>query len=139
MTKNKPALQDAKELLLALVNEFRQLSMKVDLIAESNERMLTLQKALDQKLAMKSRQKEKRKLEPDAVALLSLPAALRKTALALYKFDRATADDLADETKRLRAVESASANQLVRMGYLKKERGGRKVYFYIDSGLETNR
>jgi hypothetical protein len=139
MAKNNPTMQDAKEMLVALFNEFRQLSMKVDLIAESNERMLTMQKELDQKLALKSRRKKEGTLEPDAVALLSLPAALRKTVLALYKFDRATADDLADETKRLRAVESASANQLVRMGYLKKKHEGRKVYFYIDSSLEANR
>jgi len=52
--------------------------------------------------------------------------------MALYKLEKATAEDLARETKRLRAVESASANQLVRMGYLKKKRQGRKVYFYIE-------
>ncbi len=96
MTKDKPTMQDAKELLVELFNEFRKLSMKVDLIAESNERMLTMQKELDQKLTLKSRRNKDEKLEPDAVALLSLPAALRKTALVLYKFDRATADDLAD-------------------------------------------
>jgi hypothetical protein len=30
-------------------------------------------------------------------------------------------------------VESAAANQLARMGFLKKKREGREVYFYIDS------
>ena len=48
-----------------------------------------------------------------------------------YKMEKATADDLSNETKRLRAVESASANQLVRMGFISKKREGRKVYFYI--------
>ena len=46
---------------------------------------------------------------------------------------KATADDLALETKRLRAVESAAANELVRMGYIKKKREGREVYFYIEN------
>jgi predicted transcriptional regulator len=57
--------------------------------------------------------------------------------MVLYRLERATADDLARETGRLRAVESASANQLFRMGYLKKSREGRDVYFYIDSSEEA--
>ena len=67
------------------------------------------------------------------MSLLSLPMSLRKTVMVLYKLEKATAEDLAKETKRLRAVESASANQLVRMGYLRKRREGREVYFYIES------
>jgi predicted transcriptional regulator len=65
--------------------------------------------------------------------------SLRKTVMVLYKLEKATADDLANETKRLRAVESASANQLVRMGYLKKRREGREVYFYIESPMEMRK
>ncbi len=76
------------------------------------------------------------KLEPDSMALSIMPAALRKTVMALYKLEKATALDISRETKRLRAVESASANQLVRMGYLKKKREGRDVYFYIESSSE---
>lgn len=68
---------------------------------------------------------------PDVTALLALPGSLRKTILALYKLKEATAEDISNETKRLRAVESACANQLVRMGYLEKKRVGRKTYFYI--------
>lgn len=55
--------------------------------------------------------------------------------LAMYKLGEATAEDLSDETSRLRAVESACANQLTRMGYLKKKRIGRKVYFQIQESL----
>jgi predicted transcriptional regulator len=51
--------------------------------------------------------------------------------------EKATADDLARETGRLRAVESSTANQLVRMGFIKKIRKGRDVYFYIDPPLEA--
>jgi predicted transcriptional regulator len=66
-----------------------------------------------------------------------LPMSLRKTVMVLYKLEKATAEDIAKETKRLRAVESSSANQLVRLGYLKKKREGRDVYFYIEPQLEA--
>ena len=68
----------------------------------------------------------------DVMTLLSLPDHLRKTAVTLCKLDKATADEVADQTKRARAVESGYLNQLVVMGYLKKERQGRKAYFYVD-------
>ena len=48
-------------------------------------------------------------------------------------------EDLARETGRLRAVESSSANQLVRMGYLSKKREGRDVYFFIETSLESRK
>jgi response regulator of citrate/malate metabolism len=68
----------------------------------------------------------------DVMTLLSLPDHLRKTAVTLCKLDKATADEVADQTKRARAVESGYLNQLVVMGYLKKERQGRKAYFFVD-------
>ena len=68
----------------------------------------------------------------DVMTLLSLPDHLRKTAVTLCKLEKATADEIAEQTKRARAVESGYLNQLVIMGYLKKERQGRKAYFYID-------
>ena len=68
----------------------------------------------------------------DVMTLLSLPDHLRKTAVTLCKLEKATADEVADQTKRARAVESGYLNQLVVMGYMKKERDGRKAYFYVD-------
>ena len=68
----------------------------------------------------------------DVMTLLSLPDHLRKTAVTLCKLEKATADEVADQTKRARAVESGYLNQLVVMGYLKKERHGRKAYFFVD-------
>ncbi len=67
----------------------------------------------------------------DVMTLLSLPDHLRKTATVTSKLGRATADDISDDTSRARAVESGYLNQLVRMGYLKKERDGRKVLFSV--------
>ncbi len=68
----------------------------------------------------------------DVMTLLSMPDHLRKTAMTICKSGRATAEEIAGQTARARAVESAYLNQLVIMGYLKKERKGRKAYFFID-------
>jgi response regulator of citrate/malate metabolism len=68
----------------------------------------------------------------DVMTLLSLPDHLRKTAVTLCKLEEATADEVAEQTKRARAVESGYLNQLVVMGYMKKERKGRKAYFFVD-------
>ena len=68
----------------------------------------------------------------DVMTLLSLPDHLRKTAVTLCNLGQATAEEIAEQTKRARAVESGYLNQLVLMGYLKKERRGRKAYFYVE-------
>jgi len=68
----------------------------------------------------------------DVMTLLSLPDHLRKTAITICRLGKATAEEVAEHTKRARAVESAYLNQLVLMGYLKKERKGRKAYFYVE-------
>lgn len=68
----------------------------------------------------------------DVMTLLSLPDHLRKTAVTLCNLGQATAEEIAEQTRRARAVESGYLNQLVLMGYLKKERKGRKAYFYVE-------
>ncbi len=68
----------------------------------------------------------------DVMTLLSMPDHLRKTAMTVCRLGRATADEVAQQTHRARAVESAYLNQLVIMGHLKKERTGRKAYFFVD-------
>jgi uncharacterized protein (DUF1015 family) len=68
----------------------------------------------------------------DVMTLLSMPDHLRKTAMTVCRLGRATADETAEQTHRARAVESAYLNQLVIMNHLKKERKGRKAYFYIE-------
>ncbi len=75
----------------------------------------------------------------DVMTLLSLPDHLRKTAITICKLDNATAEEVAEQTKRARAVESSYLNQLVMMGYLKKERRGRKAYFYVDKEEAGNK
>jgi hypothetical protein len=68
----------------------------------------------------------------DVMTLLSMPDHLRKTAMTICRCGRATAEEISQQTSRARAVESAYLNQLVIMGYLKKERKGRKAFFYIE-------
>ena len=68
----------------------------------------------------------------DVMTLLSMPDHLRKTAMAVCRLGRATADEISQQTHRARAVESSYVNQLVIMGHMKKERKGRKAYFYVD-------
>jgi len=67
----------------------------------------------------------------DIMTLLSLPDHLRKTALTLTKLGKAMAEDVAKETGRARAIESAYLNQLVRMEYVWRERVGKRVYFSV--------
>jgi hypothetical protein len=69
----------------------------------------------------------------DVMTLLSLPDHLRKTASMVCEKGKTTADEVAEITQRARAVESGYLNQLVRMGYLKKERKGRQVLFSVIS------
>jgi hypothetical protein len=125
-------------LLAKLVDEICEINEKLDSLIQSNCKLLEIQLEFLKKTRHKNNATPEFKLELDTMALLSLPMSLRKTVMVLYKLEKATAEGIAQETKRLRAVESASANQLVRMGYLKKKREGRDVYFYIEPPLETN-
>jgi hypothetical protein len=73
----------------------------------------------------------------DIVTLLSLPDHLRKTAMTLIKLGRAMAEDVAKETGRARAIESAYLNQLARMEYVRRERVGKRVYFSVEENAGT--
>jgi predicted HTH transcriptional regulator len=74
----------------------------------------------------------------DVMTLLNMPDHLRKTAVIICRNGRATAEDIAEQTSRARAVESSYLNQLVTMNYIKKTRKGRKAYFYIDKEKVEN-
>jgi hypothetical protein len=121
--------------LAKLLPLLQTISQQLDLLVTINEKMLEMQKEFLQGISHRSGND----IPPDTLSLLTLPMSLRKTVMALYKLQRATAECIAGETKRLRGLESASANQLVRMGYLKKMRQGRKVYFYIESPVELKK
>jgi hypothetical protein len=61
--------------------------------------------------------------------VLELPDHLRKTFLAVKSSKECTAASASIRTKRNRAVECAYMNQLVQMGWLKRRRLQREVYF----------
>ncbi len=81
---------------------------------------------------MPSFQKERSDNILDVMTLMVLPDHLRKTALTLLSKRRATAEEIAQITLRARAVESAYLNTLATMGYIGKERKGRKAFFFVD-------
>jgi hypothetical protein len=138
-TEPKLSTSNTKLLLVKLIDELKLANRKLDSLIKLNGEILKIQEETPRLVANKSYSGMEPKFEPDAMSLLSLPMSLRKTVMVLYKLEKATAEDLARETKRLRAVESASANQLVRMGYLSKRREGREVYFYIESPMEVRK
>jgi hypothetical protein len=139
MGKAEQSTLKVELLLTKLVDELNLVNQKLDSLIELNEKMLKAQEEFLRMGSDKTHFGAELKLEPDVMSLLSLPQSLRKTAMVLYKLEKATAKDLARETKRLRPVESAYANQLVRMGYLSKKREGREVYFYIESPMEITK
>ncbi|MFX1449293.1 MAG: winged helix-turn-helix domain-containing protein [Promethearchaeota archaeon] len=67
----------------------------------------------------------------DVTELLKLSKPLQDTATTLMELGEATAEEVADKTGLQRAVESAHLNELVRLGYVKKERKGRLAYFSV--------
>lgn len=108
------------------------------LMKERLERMERKIDALVRKLGEKRPPKKVEEIKGldkplDIMALLSLPDHLRKSALAIVKFGDAMAEDVAKETERSRAIESAYLNQLVRMGYLRRKRRGKRVYFSVEA------
>jgi hypothetical protein len=137
--KKEPTRWNLKLLLSKLVDELGQVNERLDSLIALNGEILKIHKRFQQKPGDEAIPRIEPHLEPDVMSLLSLPASLRKTVMVLYKLEKATAGGISKETKRLRAVESAAANQLARMGYLKKKREGREVYFYIDSSMELEK
>jgi hypothetical protein len=124
-------------LLARIISELSEANEKLELLISLNRKLLQGQEKSHYKLSDEIKPSEELKIAPDVMALLSLPMSLRKTVMVLYKLEKATAKDIAKETKRLRAVESSSANQLVRLGYLTKKREGRDVYFCIQPQVEV--
>ncbi len=71
----------------------------------------------------------------DTLDILHLPKHLQDTYKALLSTERskATAEMVAEITGKARAVESDYLNQLHTMGFVRKCREGRKVFFEIPS------
>jgi len=119
------------------VTKEQLLSKKPLLILEKiKENLEKLNEKMEVIIELQKHDRKETQILPDAsldvMTLLSMPDHLRKTAMTICRCGRATAEEISQQTNRARAVESAYLNQLVIMGYLKKERKGRKAYFYAD-------
>lgn len=67
----------------------------------------------------------------DAIAILSLPEHLRKTAMAIHVIGRSTAAMIAGVTGRDVGVECSNLEELAEMGYLEVEKRDGSVFFFI--------
>jgi DNA-binding transcriptional ArsR family regulator len=112
--------------------------------AELSKTLKRIEKKIDLLVGKIERERPAKKREEvaeagglDVMTLLSFPDHLRKSAMTLMKLGKAMAEDVARETGRARAIESAYLNQLARMGYVKKLREGRRVYFSLE-GNQAN-
>ena len=65
--------------------------------------------------------------------LFLLPDHLRKTYMTVASKGESSSIGVSDLTGRCRAVESSHLNQLVRMGWLKKRRDSKTIYFRVVS------
>jgi len=63
--------------------------------------------------------------------LLSLPDHLRMTMEVVKELGRVTSEHVAQRTLRAKSLESSYLNQLTRLGYLKKQRVSRKIFFSL--------
>ncbi len=68
----------------------------------------------------------------DKMALfLTVPDTIRKSLFAVSQIKRGTADDVSEVTGRHRSIENKYLNELVRSGWLDKEREGKKIYYIL--------
>ncbi|MCX8204958.1 MAG: transcriptional regulator [Candidatus Nezhaarchaeota archaeon] len=110
-----------------MLEVLQSLAEKLDKIHSKLAEIVEGQKELIERLGRSVEEEGLKAL--DVLSLLELPDHLRKTAMALSKIGEGTASEVAGLTGRERAIESSYLNQLVRMGYVKKRRAGRKVVF----------
>ncbi len=93
-------------------------------VKDFEKRLLSLERRVDE---LESR------LHPiveDKVALfLTVPDTLRKSLFAVSELSQATADEVCGRTGRHRSIENKYLNELVRAGWLVRQRIGKKVYY----------
>ena len=64
-------------------------------------------------------------------AFLAITDTMRKSLFAVAKLGKCTIDDVSIITRRHRSVENRYLNELVRIGWLGKERKGKKIYYSV--------
>ena len=113
------------------MDEAELLRKVIQLLESIDDRLMNIERSQGELTGLPQKPSDNTRLPLDVDVLLSLPDHLRKTAMAISGKPSATADEIADVTKRTRAAESDYLNQLVKMGYISKKREGRMVYFQV--------
>ena len=70
-------------------------------------------------------------------AVLTITYTMRKSLFAVVKLGKCTIDDVSIITGRHRSVENRYLNELVRIGWLGKERNGKKIYFSVKKAVSN--
>ena len=70
-------------------------------------------------------------------AVLAITYTMRKSLFAVVKLGKCTIDDVSIITGRHRSVENRYLNELVRIGWLGKERKGKKIYYYVIKAVRS--
>lgn len=74
----------------------------------------------------------------DKIALfLTVPDTIRKSLFAVSHLEKGTADEVSAFTGRHRSIENKYLNELVRSGWLGRERVGKKVYYYLKKSVDS--
>ena len=74
----------------------------------------------------------------DKMALfLTVPDTIRKSLFAISHLERGTADEVSAFTGRHRSIENKYLNELVRSGWLGRDRVGKKVYYYLKKAVDS--
>jgi len=102
---------------------------EVEILKDIREILIRIEKKLEN-IESNIHKKNKTKEISDPFELLELPDNLRMTAMAMMKIGEGTAEDISKITGRSRPIESHYLSSLVRLGFLKKRRVGRKVIYY---------
>lgn len=68
-------------------------------------------------------------------AFLALTYTMRKSLFAVAKLGKCTSNDVSAYTGRHMSVENRYLNKLVRIGWLGKERKGKKIYFCVKKAV----
>ena len=76
----------------------------------------------------------------DKMALfLTVPDTIRKSLFAVSHLERGTADEVSAFTGRHRSIENKYLNELVRSGWLGRDRVGKKVYYFLKKSVDGSK
>lgn len=78
-------------------------------------------------------------IEDKMALFLTVPDTIRKSLFAVSHLERGTADEVSVFTGRHRSIENKYLNELVRSGWLGRERVGKKVYYFLKKTVDNSK